>query len=81
MKLSLSLEADLDLKRVRIALDALDPVCFQLHESFDLSFRTFQKPKSSEKASELLGFWLLGAVWLLESPKASSPKVAKSSNK
>jgi len=45
------------------------------------SFWTFQKPKSSEKASELLGFWLLGAVWLLESPKASSPKVAKSSNK
>jgi len=38
-----------------------------------------QKPEAHY--SELLGFWLMGAVWLLESPKASSLKVPKSSNK
>ena len=28
-----------------------------------------------------MDFWLMGAVWLLDFPKASSLKIAKSSNK
>jgi len=56
-------------------------------ELLGLAFEPFksQKAPGSQKPeahyNELLGFWLMGAVWLLESPKASSLKVAKSSNK
>jgi hypothetical protein len=45
------------------------------------SFWTFQKPKKlpEAKSHELLGFWLMGAVLLLESPKASSLKMTNCS--
>jgi len=69
-------------------IGCLQACLFGLPGSFWVSaFEPFksQKAPGSQKPeahyNELLGFWLMGAVWLLESPKASSLKVAKSSNK
>ena len=57
----------------------LGPVCLGFLGAFG-PFKS-QKKLPEAKSHELLGFWLVGAVLLLESPKANCLKMAKSSNK